>query len=162
MVKCQWSPTRSTRSWQPLATQRSTYICGIDALDTGVWIECHSEDRAWPVVLVHIPRQRCDVQSVCGTCCEEKLIRSSFRKASEKKRSKAVGDLVHTDLSGPPEVPISSGNRYCMVLIDDYSTHATQTQSFTCCGASLKRSTKSSNISLIETQVLQKSYGVKQ
>lgn len=46
MVKCQWSPTRSTRSWQPLATQRRTYICGIDALDTGVWIECHSEDHA--------------------------------------------------------------------------------------------------------------------
>lgn len=65
------------------------------------------------------------MQSVCGTCGQEKMARSSFPKASEK-RSKAVGDLMHIDLSRPLEVPTPSGNRYCLVLvllIDDYSCY---------------------------------------
>lgn len=66
--------------------------------------------------------QRCEVQMVCGTCCEGKMARSAFPKSSER-RSKAVGDLVHTDLSGPFEIPTPSGNRYSMVLIDDYSRY---------------------------------------
>lgn len=48
--------------------------------------------------------------------------RSSFPKASEN-RAKAVGDLMHIDLSRPLEVPTPSGNRYCLVLIDDYSRY---------------------------------------
>lgn len=59
--------------------------------------------------------QRCDISTICGTCCEVKMARSArswFPKVSER-RSEAG------DLSGPFEVPTPSGNQYSMVLILD-------------------------------------------
>lgn len=64
----------------------------------------------------------CEVQSVCGPCCEGKMIRESFPKVSDSKSS-AVGDLVHTDLGGPMEEETPSGNRFYIVLVDDFSRY---------------------------------------
>lgn len=64
----------------------------------------------------------CEVQSVCGPCCEGKMIRESFPKVSDSK-SCAVGDLVHTDLGGPMEEDTPSGNRFYIVLVDDYTRY---------------------------------------
>lgn len=66
--------------------------------------------------------QRCGVQSICGTCCEGKQSRASFPKDSES-RTVAVGDLIHMDLCGPFEERTPSGNRFCLVIIDDYSRY---------------------------------------
>lgn len=64
----------------------------------------------------------CGVRSVCTVCCEGKLVRKPFPKASETKSS-AVLDLVHTDLAGPLEVNTPRGNRFIMTMIDDYSKY---------------------------------------
>lgn len=61
----------------------------------------------------------CGIRSVCGTCCEGKLSRLPFPKSESK--SKAVLDLIHSDLCGQMEVVTPSGNRYILTLIDDFS-----------------------------------------
>lgn len=65
---------------------------------------------------------QCNVKSVCGSCCEGKMSRESFPKASSSRAS-AVGDLVHTDLGGPIEVPTARGSRFYMSMVDDYSRY---------------------------------------
>lgn len=65
---------------------------------------------------------RCDVESVCGSCCEGKMSRGSFPKKSTS-RATAVGELVHTDLGGPMEVETPHGNRFFMTMVDDYSRY---------------------------------------
>lgn len=64
----------------------------------------------------------CGVRSVCTVCCEGKLARKPFPKASDSK-SAAVLDLVHTDLVGPLEVSTPRGNRFVMTMIDDHSKY---------------------------------------
>lgn len=66
---------------------------------------------------------QCDVTSLCGPCCEGKMSRDSFPKAS-KSRASEVGELVHSDLGGPMEVQTPRGNRYYIVLVDDYSRYS--------------------------------------
>ncbi|KXJ83125.1 hypothetical protein RP20_CCG008961 [Aedes albopictus] len=51
------------------------------------------------------------------------MSRDSFPKAS-KSRASEVGELVHSDLGGPMEVATPRGNRYYMVLVDDYSRYS--------------------------------------
>lgn len=64
--------------------------------------------------------KKCDVQCVCGVCCEGKMSRLPFPKESVSK-TQAVGDLVHSDLGGPMEVATPGGNRYFMTMVDDFS-----------------------------------------
>lgn len=64
----------------------------------------------------------CGVRSVCTVCCEGKLTRKPFPKASSTKSS-ALLDLIHTDLAGPLEVSTPRGNRYVMTMIDDHSKY---------------------------------------
>lgn len=66
---------------------------------------------------------QCNVSSVCGPCFEGKMSRDSFPKAS-KSRASEVGELVHSDLGGPMEVATPRGNRYYIVLVDDYSRYS--------------------------------------
>ena len=62
----------------------------------------------------------CDMDSVCVSCCQGKMSRGSFPKTSTN-RSTAVGELVHTDLGGPMEVATPRGNRFYVMMVDDYS-----------------------------------------
>lgn len=63
----------------------------------------------------------CGIRSVCGTCCEGKLSRLPFRKSESKSR--AVLELIHSDLCGQMEVFTPSGNRYVLTFIDDFSRY---------------------------------------
>ena len=64
---------------------------------------------------------KCQVNSECEVCCEGKIARGPFPKKSESV-SKAVGDLIHTDLFGSMEVATPRGNRY-LTMVDDYSRY---------------------------------------
>ena len=64
-----------------------------------------------------------DVEAkVCGSCLLGKQARHSFPKATSYRASKAL-ELVHGDLCGPITPSTSAGNRYILVLIDDFSRY---------------------------------------
>lgn len=48
-----------------------------------------------------------------------KHVRTSFRSIQDK--SNDILDIVHTDLCGPTRVKHFQGDRYFMLIIDDYS-----------------------------------------
>ena len=52
-------------------------------------------------------------------CQLDKMIKSSFK--SKNHTSKGILDIVHTDLCGPGEVQSYKGDKYIMLLVDDYS-----------------------------------------
>lgn len=66
---------------------------------------------------------RCDITTVCSPCYQGKMCRDPFPKAS-KSRASEVGELVHSDLGGPMEVATPRGNRFYIILVDDYSRYS--------------------------------------
>ncbi|UYV65699.1 hypothetical protein LAZ67_3005177 [Cordylochernes scorpioides] len=58
-------------------------------------------------------------QEKCETCIKGKSSRRSFEKTW--KTTKEIGELIHSDLSGPIDPPTYDGEIYFQVLIDDYS-----------------------------------------
>jgi hypothetical protein len=56
----------------------------------------------------------------CASCCQGK---STLLPASKEKASRAtrVGELLHSDMTGPIEVSTPSGKRYILIFVDDYS-----------------------------------------
>lgn len=60
---------------------------------------------------VGLDLRECAGESNAEFAEREKIVRSSFPKASESK-SAMVGDLIHTDLCGPFEVATPSGKCY--------------------------------------------------
>lgn len=58
-------------------------------------------------------------KSQCKTCCEGKQMRLPFTHKGE--RSAEPCHRIHSDLCGPMEVNSLNGNRYFMLLVDDYS-----------------------------------------
>lgn len=65
----------------------------------------------------------CGLESICGHCLEGKMARKPFPKESEKK-TRAILDLIHTDVCGPMQTESPAGKRYVMTIIDDYSRFA--------------------------------------
>lgn len=64
-----------------------------------------------------------DVEAkVCGSCLLRKQARHAFPKATSYGASKTL-ELVHGDLCGPITPSTSAGNRYILVLIDDFSRY---------------------------------------
>lgn len=59
---------------------------------------------------------------VCGSCLLRKQARHAFPKATSYRASKTL-ELVHGDLCGPITPSTSAGNRYILVLIDDFSRY---------------------------------------
>ena len=57
--------------------------------------------------------------SCCRGCILGKMHRNSF--PSGRHRASSVGELVHTDVCGPIEVPTPAGARFFVVFKDDYS-----------------------------------------
>lgn len=68
--------------------------------------------------------KHCGVKLNCEICLQGKMARSSFPKSSRKK-SKAVLDLVHSDLCGPMNTVTPGGRRYFLTFIDDFSRYST-------------------------------------
>lgn len=60
----------------------------------------------------------------CAICLEGKLTRMKFPQQSQNK-SKAVLDLVHSDVCGPMQTLSASGKRYILTFIDDKSRYTT-------------------------------------
>lgn len=55
----------------------------------------------------------------CVSCCKGKQSRRPFPK--EGSRAKQLLEIIHGDLAGPMECPFIGGNRWCLVLVDDFS-----------------------------------------
>lgn len=64
----------------------------------------------------------CGMKIVCDCCLEGKMARLPFPKQAERKTTQPL-QLIHTDLCGPMSTVTPGGNRYFMVLIDDYSRY---------------------------------------
>lgn len=58
-------------------------------------------------------------KKICKYCIEGKSIRKHFDSCT--KRTKNVGELIHTDIAGPVVTPTVGGYKYFQVIIDDYS-----------------------------------------
>lgn len=63
----------------------------------------------------------CGILKTCECCVEGKMARPAFPQAAEKK-SKAVLDIVHSDVCGPMTTS-PGGCRYYMTMIDDHSRY---------------------------------------
>lgn len=61
-------------------------------------------------------------EKVCGSCLLGKQARHSFPKTTTYRASKVL-ELIHGDLCGPIRPSTSAGNRYILVLIDDFSRY---------------------------------------
>ena len=56
---------------------------------------------------------------ICKQCQLGKMTKSSFK--SKTHTSKGILEIVHIDLCGPIEVQSYKGDKYIMLLVDDYS-----------------------------------------
>lgn len=57
--------------------------------------------------------QDCGLRESCDSCIKGKMTRKPFPKKSESK-SKAILDLIHTDLCGPMQTATPNGNKYVL------------------------------------------------
>ncbi|UYV60655.1 hypothetical protein LAZ67_1001766, partial [Cordylochernes scorpioides] len=84
-----------------------------------------TDDTLWHRRLGHLNRYSLNKlglpssQEKCETCIKGKSTRRSFEKTW--KTTKEIGELIHSDLSGPIDPPTYDGEIYFQVLIDDYS-----------------------------------------
>nr|XP_037873962.1 uncharacterized protein LOC101742499 [Bombyx mori]XP_037873963.1 uncharacterized protein LOC101742499 [Bombyx mori] len=56
----------------------------------------------------------------CGICVEGKSTRLPF-STTPRPRSKYIGELIHTDISGPINIPTLTNEVYFHTIIDDYT-----------------------------------------
>lgn len=64
----------------------------------------------------------CGIKMQCETCMEAKSTRLPFPKKSQSS-SKAILDLIHTDVCGPMQTESIGKKRYILTMIDDYSKY---------------------------------------
>lgn len=62
----------------------------------------------------------CGLRMVCECCMEGKSARLPFPPVIQRKSSQVL-DIVHTDICGPMQNITPSGNKYFMVIIDDFT-----------------------------------------
>lgn len=74
-----------------------------------------SDERVDGAILVE-----CSCRDECEVCLKAKMTRLPFPDKSTN-RSKSILDLVHTDVCGPMQTESSTGRRYILTLIDDFS-----------------------------------------
>lgn len=55
----------------------------------------------------------------CVACCKGKLSRNPFFK--EGSRANRLLEVIHADIVGKMECNSMGGNKYCLILVDDYS-----------------------------------------
>lgn len=64
----------------------------------------------------------CSCEPLRDVCQEGKMTRKRFAK-TRPAQSKAILDLVHSDLCGPIQTQTPSGKKYILTLIDDFSRY---------------------------------------
>lgn len=85
----------------------------------------------WHLRMGHLNRKSLSIMNLpvddkcCDTCMENKSTRLPFQPIKYAQSSK-IGELIHTDVSGPHSIPTNEGYRYFHTIIDDYS-HFTYT-----------------------------------
>lgn len=85
----------------------------------------NSEQNLWHKRLGHLNRHGLRLLGLpasnekCTECLQGKATRRSFNKI--QTYSKEIGDLIHSDISGPVMPQTLNGEKYFQVLIDDYS-----------------------------------------
>lgn len=90
-----------------------------------------SDDKdLWHKRLGHLSRKGLNIMKLpssdkpCEPCMIGKATRLPF-KTVIKAKSYRVGDLIHTDVGGPINIPTHEGFKYFMTVIDDYSHYTT-------------------------------------
>jgi hypothetical protein len=68
---------------------------------------------------LNVSENNTDCKKSCEGCILGKMHRSPFKIG--RTRATETGQLVHTDLCGPMQVPTPSGSRYFAIFKDDYS-----------------------------------------
>ncbi|CAH0715205.1 unnamed protein product, partial [Brenthis ino] len=83
-------------------------------------------ENLWHRRLGHVNRHSLNIlklpvsKKVCELCMSGKATRLQF-KSVQHPRSHYIGELLHTDISGPTRVEGINGELYYQVIIDDYS-----------------------------------------
>ena len=72
--------------------------------------------------LKDIPRISKPHNSICESCEMGKLTRAQFKSKSFTYSKKPL-QIVHMDLCGPSQKEGTRGERYFMLVIDDFSTY---------------------------------------
>lgn len=67
--------------------------------------------------------ENCDHGDTCEICLQCKKTRDPFPQKSFTKSAGKL-DLIHTDVCGPLQIPTPRGNKYILILIDDYSKYS--------------------------------------
>jgi transposase InsO family protein len=57
----------------------------------------------------------------CDSCARGKQTRLKIAKTHSTPRSHHIGEVIHTDLGGPMEMPSIGGAKYYLTFLDDYS-----------------------------------------
>ena len=58
----------------------------------------------------------------CGTCIQNKMTNTSFE--NNRRRARDIGEIIHADVNGPHRTIGYRGEKYFLILIDDYSKAA--------------------------------------
>ncbi|CAM8918128.1 unnamed protein product [Rhodiola kirilowii] len=73
-------------------------------------------------LVVGLPKVESSFDQICSACATGKQVRSSF-KSKQSVSTSAPLDMIHMDLCGPVNVVSRGGNRYILVIVDDYSRY---------------------------------------
>ncbi|CAM9002570.1 unnamed protein product [Rhodiola kirilowii] len=73
-------------------------------------------------LVVGLPKVESASEQICSACVTGKQARASF-PSKQTVSTTAPLDMVHMDLCGPVNIISRGGNRYIMVIVDDYSRY---------------------------------------
>lgn len=59
-------------------------------------------------------------EEICDSCMKGKATRLPFKRYTGK-RSRRIGELLHTDIGGPIKTPTKEGERFYLTITDDFS-----------------------------------------
>jgi len=71
-------------------------------------------------LVVGPPSIKFNDEKVCNACARGKKVRTSFKLKNCVSISRPL-ELLHVDFCGPMRIPSRGGNRYILVIVDDYS-----------------------------------------
>ena len=71
-------------------------------------------------LVIGLPKVEELKEEVCSACVRGKEVRSSLKSKKEISIDKPL-ELIHMDLCGPMRTPSRAGNRYILVIVDDFS-----------------------------------------
>lgn len=95
--------------------------CNMGEKDENIWHKRLGHLNRKGLAYMKLPMSN----EICDECMQNKSTRLPFQPL-RKRQSRYVGDLIHSDVSGPMSTVAKDGYRYFQTIMDDYS-HFTQT-----------------------------------